>query len=330
MTEYPMYKPPFTVSAKAINLIAKISSQLERYAIRMEQEDTLRLRRANRIKTIHSSLAIEGNTLSEGEVQAVLEGKKVVAPLKEIQEVKNAIKTYELYPKLNPFSIQDLLLAHGTMMSGLVDEAGMFRKGGVGVFDGDKPIHIAPPADRVRDLMSDLFGWLENADDHLLIRSCVFHYEFEFIHPFADGNGRIGRLWQSLILGRLNPIFEHLPVENMVYSNQQAYYYAINRSSDLGDSGPFIDFMLEEILDALVVHQGKSNADIADEKGLNYQQLRVLGYLRADRHTTAAKIAVDLNMSARQIERMLADMKAKGIIRRIGANRNGYWEIVDD
>ena len=325
-----MYKPPFTVSAKAINLIAKISSQLERYAIRMEQEDTLRLRRANRIKTIHSSLAIEGNTLSEGEVQAVLEGKKVVAPLKEIQEVKNAIKTYELYPKLNPFSIPDLLLAHGTMMAGLVDEAGMFRKGGVGVFDGDKPIHIAPPADRVRDLMSDLFGWLENADDHLLIRSCVFHYEFEFIHPFADGNGRIGRLWQSLILGRLNPIFEHLPVENMVYSNQQAYYHAINRSSDLGDSGPFIDFMLEEILNALVGHQGKSNADIADEKGLNYQQQRVLGYLRADRHTTAAKIAADLDMSARQIERMLADMKAKGIIRRIGANRNGYWEIVDD
>ena len=325
-----MYKPPFTVSAKAINLIAMISSQLERYAIRMEQEDTLRLRRANRIKTIHSSLAIEGNTLSEGEVQAVLEGKKVVAPLKEIQEVKNAIKTYELYPKLNPFSLQDLLLAHGTMMAGLVDEAGMFRKGGVGVFDGDKPIHIAPPADRVRDLMSDLFGWLENADDHLLIRSCVFHYEFEFIHPFADGNGRIGRLWQSLILGRLNPIFEHLPVENMVYSNQQAYYHAINRSSDLGDSGPFIDFMLEEILNALVDHQGKSNADIADEKGLNYQQLRVLGYLRADRHTTAAKIAADLDMSARQIERMLADMKAKGIIRRIGANRNGYWEIVDN
>ena len=325
-----MYKPPFTVSAKAINLIAMISSQLERYAIRMEQEDTLRLRRANRIKTIHSSLAIEGNTLSEGEVQAVLEGKKVVAPLKEIQEVKNAIKTYELYPKLNPFSIQDLLLAHGTMMAGLVDNAGMFRKEGVGVFDGDKPIHIAPPANRVRGLMSDLFGWLENADDHLLIRSCVFHYEFEFIHPFADGNGRIGRLWQSLILGRLNPIFEHLPVENMVYSNQQAYYHAINRSSDLGDSGPFIDFMLEEILNALVSHQGKSNADIADAKGLNFQQQRVLGYLRADRHTTAAKIAVDLDMSARQIERMLADMKAKGIIRRIGANRNGYWEIVDD
>lgn len=322
-----MYNPPFTISPKAINLIASISGQIERYAIKMEQGDTLRLRRANRIKTIHSSLAIEGNTLSEGEVQAVLEGKTVVAPLKEIQEVRNAIKTYELYPKLDPFSIQDLLLAHGTMMAGLVDEAGIFRKGGVGVFDGDNPVHIAPQAERVRDLMNDLFIWLEHSDDHLLIRSCVFHYEFEFIHPFVDGNGRIGRLWQSLILGRLNPIFEHLPVENMVFSNQQAYYNAINKSSNLADSGPFIDFMLEEILNALVDHQGKSNADIADEKGLNRQQERVLGYLRADGHMTAAKIAKDMEMSARQVERMLADLKAKGIIRREGANRNGSWII---
>lgn len=324
-----MYRPPFTVSSKAINLIAKISSQIERYAIKMEQGDTLRLRKVNRIKTIHSSLAIEGNKLSEGEVQAILEGKKVVAPLKEIQEVRNAIKTYELYPKLNPFSIQDLLLAHGTMMAGLVDEVGMFRSGGVGVFDRDKAIHIAPPADRVKELMKDLFTWLENTDDHLLIRSCVFHYEFEFIHPFADGNGRIGRLWQSLILGQLNPIFEHLPVENMVYANQEAYYDAINKSSDLGDSSPFIDFMLEEILNALVGHQGKSNAEIADEKGLNYQHERVLGYLRADRHISAVAIAANLGMSARQVERILADLKKKGIIRRKGANRNGYWEVLD-
>ena len=325
-----MYKPPFTVSPKAINLIAKISAQIERYSIKMEAEDTLRLRRANRIKTIHSSLAIEGNTLSEGEVQAVLEGKKVVAPLKEIQEVRNAIRTYELYPKLNPFSIQDLLLAHGTMMAGLVDEAGIFRKGGVGVFDGEKAIHVAPPADRVRDLMNDLFGWLGDSDDHLLVRSCAFHYEFEFIHPFADGNGRIGRLWQSLILGKLNPIFEHLPVENMVYSNQQAYYDAINKSSDIGDSGPFIDFMLQEIFDTLLIHQGKSSKEIAEAKGLNYQHQRVMGYLRTDSQISASRIAADLGMSARQIERILADMKACGIIRRVGANRNGHWEIVGD
>lgn len=147
-----MYTPPFTVSAKAINLVAQISAQIERYAIKLEQDDALRLRKANRIKTIHSSLAIEGNTLSEGQVLDILEGKKVVAPLKQITEVRNAIKTYELYPSLNPFSIDDLLKAHLTMMSSLVDEAGRFRKGGVGVYDGKRLIHVAPPADRVPDL----------------------------------------------------------------------------------------------------------------------------------------------------------------------------------
>lgn len=315
-----MYKPPFTVSSKAINLIAEISSQIERYTINMEQGDLLKLRRANRIKTIHSSLAIEGNNLSEGEVQAILNGKKVVAPLKEIQEVRNAIKTYELFSKLNPFSVQDLLLAHKTMMSGLIDQPGKFRKGGVGVFEGNKPIHIAPAAERVKTLIDDLFNWLKKADDHLLIRSCVFHYELVFIHPFVDGNGRIGRLWQSLILGQLNSVFEHLPVENIVYANQKAYYQAINKSSNLGNSSPFIDYMLEEILSALLCHQGKSN---------NTQQDKILGYLRANRHLSAAKIAEEAGISARQAERILSDLKKKGIILRVGANRNGYWEIVD-
>lgn len=324
-----MYKPPFTVSSKAINLIAEISSQIERYTINMEQGDLLKLRRANRIKTIHSSLAIEGNNLSEGEVQAILNGKKVVAPLKEIQEVRNAIKTYELFSKLNPFSVQDLLLAHKTMMSGLIDQPGKFRKGGVGVFEGNKTIHIAPAAERVKTLIDDLFNWLKKADDHLLIRSCVFHYELEFIHPFVDGNGRIGRLWQSLILGQLNSVFEHLPVENIVYANQKAYYQAINKSSNLGNSSPFIDYMLEEILSALLCHQGKSNEETLDEKGLNTQQDKILGYLRANRHLSAAKIAEEAGISARQAERILSDLKKKGIILRVGANRNGYWEIVD-
>ena len=212
-----MYTPPFTVSSKAINLIAEISAQIERYSIRMEQIDSLRLRKVNRVKTVHSSLAIEGNSLSEGDVTAILEGKTVIAPQRQILEVKNALKTYELYNTLNPFSIEDLLKAHYTMMCGLLDDAGIFRKNGVGVFDGTNIIHIAPPAERVKDLMDDLFEWLRSSSDHLLIRSCVFHYEFEFIHPFSDGNGRTGRLWQSLILGKINPIFEHLPVENMVY-----------------------------------------------------------------------------------------------------------------
>ena len=237
------YKPPFTLSAKAVGLVADIAAQMERFAIRMEQSDALRLRKVNRIKTIHSSLAIEGNQLLESEVADILDGKTVVAPIREIQEVKNAIKVYEEFEKLNPFSIDDLLHAHELMMSALTDDAGHFRKGGVGVFSETGMVHLAPPAERVRDLMGDLFAWLKNDDNHLLVRSCVFHYEFEFIHPFNDGNGRMGRLWQSLILSRWHPSFAHLPVENMVYANQQAYYDAIAQSTKQGDCGPFIDIV---------------------------------------------------------------------------------------
>ena len=207
----PTYVPPFTVSAEAINLIAKISGQIERYAIRMEQSDGLRLRKANRIRTIHSSLAIEGNTLTEDEVRDIIDGKTVVAPIRQIQEVKNAIETYEMYSTLDAFIEKDLLKAHGVMMKALIDDAGRYRRGGVGVFGNQGLIHLAPPADRVPYLMGDLFNWLKYSKDHLLVRSCVFHYEFEFIHPFIDGNGRTGRLWQSLILGKLHPLFEHLP-----------------------------------------------------------------------------------------------------------------------
>lgn len=252
-----MYIPPFKITTRAINLIAEISAMVERFAIRMEQDDALLLRKINRIKTIQGSLAIEGNTLTESQITDIIDGKHVVAPLREIQEVRNAIKTYNLYPKLDPYSVKDLLLAHGVMMEALKDDAGHFRKGGVGVFAGTKAIHIAPPANRVPTLIADLFEWLKKADDHLLIKSCVFHYEFEYIHPFSDGNGRTGRLWQSLILGQLHPVFEHLPIENMVYANQQGYYEAINRSTDATDSGIFVDFMLEEIYKTLKKRQGK-------------------------------------------------------------------------
>ncbi|MDR2675088.1 MAG: Fic family protein [Opitutaceae bacterium] len=252
------YQPPFTVSPKAISLIAEIAALTERFAIRLEQADALRLRRANRIRTIRASLAIEGNTLTENQVTDILDGKHVVAPLREIQEVKNAIATYDLFAKINPFSQKDLLKAHGTMMLALADAPGEFRKGGVGVFADGKAIHIAPPAERVPALIGNLFDWLENADDHLLIRSCVFHYEFEFIHPFPDGNGRMGRLWQSLVLSRFHPIFQHLPVETMVHDNQWAYYEAINRSTQNTDCGVFIDFMLGEIRDSLLKHKGET------------------------------------------------------------------------
>lgn len=214
----PAKPPPFTLSAEAVRLVAEIAALVERFAIRMEQSDALLLRRANKIKSIRSSLAIEGNTLTEEQVSDILNGKPVVAPPRQIQEVKNAITACDLYPKLNPFSVGDLLKAHNAMMTALVDAPGHFRKTGVGVMDGTRVIHIGPPAARVPGLIDDLFAWLKNAPDHPLIKSCVFHYEFEFIHPFSDGNGRMGRLWQSLILGNWNPVFQHLPVENMVHA----------------------------------------------------------------------------------------------------------------
>lgn len=339
------YVPPFVVSVEAVNLIAEISGQIERYAIKLEHDEGLRLRKANRIKTIHSSLAIEGNTLSEDEVRDIIDGKNVVAPIRQIQEAKNAIKTYELYPTLDPFKEKDLLKAHGVMMQALVDNAGHYRQSGVGVFSEHGLVHLAPPADRVPMLMGDLFGWLKTAKDHLLIRSCVFHYEFEFIHPFMDGNGRTGRLWQSLILGKLHPLFEHLPVENMVYANQQAYYDAITASTKAGQSGPFINFMLNEILNTLKSHQGEelsnmtSNIDAEFQKtfgnqfgvkfgvkfGVNEKQVLLL--LNANPSITANDIAEQIGLSKRGVEKQIKKFRDLGILSRKGSDKAGVWVV---
>ena len=341
-----MYLPPFTVSAEAINLIAEISGQIERYAIRLEQEGGLRLRKANRIKTIHSSLAIEGNTLSEDEVRDIIDGKNVVAPIKEIQEVKNAIKTYEMYPSLDAFNEKDLLKAHGVMMQALVDDAGHYRHGGVGVFGEKGLVHLAPPADRVPMLMDDLFAWLKSSKDHLLIRSCVFHYEFEFIHPFIDGNGRTGRLWQSLILGKLHPLFEHLPVENMIYANQQAYYDAITASTKAGQSGPFIDFMLKEIYKTLKEHQGEElptndvspidrqfGIKFGEEFGIKYgikfgiNDKQLLLLIDSNPTITASDAAERMEISLRGAEKIFKKLRDSGVISRQGSKKSGSWII---
>ena len=342
MKKEELYTPPFTVSAEAINLVAEISAHVERFAIRLEQSDGLLLRKANRIKTIHSSLAIEGNTLSEDEVRDVINGKQVIAPLREIQEVKNAIKTYELYPTLDAFKETDLLKAHGIMMQALVENAGHYRSGSVGVFGNQGLVHLAPPAARVPLLMADLFRWLQHAQDHLLIRSCVFHYEFEFIHPFIDGNGRMGRLWQSLILGKLNPVFEHLPIENMVYSNQQKYYESISKSTKAGESGPFIDFMLEEILKTLKAHQGEPLLEKVPNKVPNKIPNKIkkehpefsettwnlLNCIVANPYATANDIASNLQISDRMVRKHIALLRDASMIRRVGSNKTGYWEII--
>jgi len=318
------YTPPFSVSAKAIRLVAEISALVERYAIRLEAADGLLLRKANRIKTIRSSLAIEGNELGEDEIRTLMDGKMVIAPKQQLQEVCNAIRTYDASQGWDVFCMDDMLHAHGCMMQGLCPEPGRFRKGGVGVFAGEKLIHMAPPAHLVPTLMHRLFQWLGQAEDHLLIRSCVFHYEFEFIHPFSDGNGRIGRLWQSLILGKLHPVFPHLPVENMVHSQQDGYYRAIEESTIRGNSSPFIDFMLGEIhaslqqaatAPAIIPHLSETERFIAE-------------YLVQCPSASAREIAEKRGVSQRQMEKLLSAMKKKGMLLRMGARRNGEWKVL--
>ena len=324
-----MYVPPFNITPRAINLIAEISAMVERFAIRMEQDDALLLRKINRIKTIQGSLAIEGNRLSESQITDIIDGKHIVAPIREIQEVRNAVKAYNLYRQLDPYSVKDLLKAHGVMMEALTDDAGHFRKGGVGVFAGNKPIHVAPPASLVPTLVASLFDWLKNAEDHLLIKSCVFHYEFEYIHPFSDGNGRTGRLWQSLILGKLHPVFEHLPIENMVYANQQGYYDAINRSTDATDSGIFVDFMLQEIYNALKSRQGEPlRENFAQENTQENAQEKILEAIRNNPRITRRELARLLGRTDDSIKYHLHKLARQGILKHIGATKSGEWVIL--
>jgi len=245
------YQPPYTVTSEILNRVAAISEAVGRLAVLSDQAKTLRLRRINRIRTIHGSLAIEGNTLSEAQITAILNGKRVIAPPREVQEVKNALAAYERFANWQPWAENDLLEAHRFLMSGLIDEAGCYRTSGVGVMAGKQVIHMAPPADRVPFLMAGLLHWLAVTDAHPLIAGAVFHYEFEFIHPFSDGNGRMGRLWQSLLLARWNALFADLPVESLVFEHQTEYYQALQESTAKTDSAPFIIFMLRMIQDAI-------------------------------------------------------------------------------
>ena len=299
-------------------MIAEIVALLEQCAFRPKDADRLKLRRANRVRTIQASLAIEGNHLSEEQVSEILDGKRVTAPLRQIQEVKNAIAVYDIAEKLNPYSVDDLLRAHGMMMAGLMERPGEFRWSGAAVAKKGKVIHMAPPAHLVPKQMEELFFWLRNAADHPLIKSCVFHYEFEFIHPFTDGNGRIGRLWQSLILGKWNPIFLQLPVETMVHNDQNQYYRAINESSAANDSGFFIDFMLRAILSSLHEHATCSN-------NATNPAIAIFQFIQANPGIRAGMIAEKLSVSRRTVERYLKELKQTGKIEFRGAPRNGGY-----
>ncbi len=241
-----------------------ISEQLGQIRILSQGSFPLYLKKDYRIRTIHSSLAIEQNSLSLEQVTAIIEGKRILASPLEIKEVINANATYEM--NLDPYSIDDMLLAHKSMMHELIPENGRFRSNDVGVFNGETLIHLAPPADMVPGLIQDLFSWYKVSNIHPLIRSAIFHYEVKFIHPFSDGNGRMGRLWHSLLLGKWNEIFYWLPVEDLIRTRQQEYYNALGKSDSDADSSTFVEFLLEVIKDTLqkttVVGEDKGNEEI--------------------------------------------------------------------
>ncbi|MYE10798.1 MAG: Fic family protein [Gammaproteobacteria bacterium] len=244
------YEPPYVITPEILARVEEIGEAIGR-AEEMAAWQDLRLRRINRIRSIQGSLAIEGNALTEGEITTLLEGRPVAAPPRDIQEARNAIRAYDELPGWNPATEAHLLRAHEAMMRALLDAPGVYRQGQVAVVGDGEVRHVGPPAPRVPRLMRDLLGWLSGTDAHPLIASSVFHYEFEYIHPFEDGNGRIGRLWQTLILSRWNPLFLHIPVESLVHARQMDYYAAIQRSTDEGASTPFIVFMLDVVLAAL-------------------------------------------------------------------------------
>jgi Fic family protein len=311
------YQPPYSISPKIITLIAQISEAIGRLTVRAQIQDGLKLRKANRIRTIQGSLAIEGNTLSEAQITAILDGKHVIAPPKEIQEVRNAIKAYEAFQTLQPSSEEDLLLAHQTLMAGLIDQIGQYRTSGVGVMSGERVIHMAPPANQVSRLMSDLLQWLASSEEHPLIQSSIFHYEFEFIHPFADGNGRMGRLWQTLILSRWNPIFANIPVESLVYQHQQAYYDALQASTNQSDSAPFITFMLQMIFDAIQTMDISEQVTEQDSVQVTEQVKRLLAAVGQEEYSLAGLMQlVDLSHRATFLKNYLNPALEAGLIQR--------------
>lgn len=316
------YVPPFTVTDEITNLVIEIAEILGSISVSGDNLPAPMLRKQNRIKTIQSSLAIENNSLSVEQITAIVEGKRVLGPPNEIQEVKNAIDAYNLLFELNPYKEADLLKAHRFMMTDLVKENGRFRSGGVGVFDGQRCIHMAPPAIRVPILIKDLMTWVKKTKVHPLISSCVFHYEFEFIHPFADGNGRIGRMWQTLLLMQWKPIFAWLPVESIVKEQQQKYYDAIALSDKQGNSTIFITFMLKCILLSLKEMQ-KSN-----QKSNRKSNQKILTAMSNNPNITIKELQELIGLSESGVKKVIRKLTSDGLIKRVGAAKGGHWEVL--
>jgi Fic family protein len=270
------------------------------------------LRRVNRIRSIHASLAIENNSLTLEQVSAVIEGKRVLAPPRDILEVKNAFAAYEAMNSWKPWLVKDLLAAHLVLMRGLEETAGRFRSGGVGVIEASRVVHVAPPADRVPGLMQNLLAWLRTGKTHPLIAGCVFHYELEFIHPFADGNGRIGRLWQTLVLSRWNPLFAYLPVEDVIRARQTEYYRVLGFCDREGNSTAFIEFLLDALLATL--------REVPDQKfqgtksAPSRHQVQILRLCRREKPVTELMRAAQRSDRTKFRQQLLHPLLAAGLL----------------
>lgn len=318
-------KPPFEITNAIIGYVAEIAELTGKLSSTNKFSANPMLRRTNRIRTIHGSLAIEQNTLTLEQVTAVLNGKQVLAPPKDIAEVKNAYEIYERLEELDPYSVDDLLTAHSIMTRGLVDESGVFRSKPVGVVDQEGHVlHFGTLPQYVPDLVMELLDWVKSSDVHMLIRSCVFHYEFELIHPFADGNGRVGRLWHTLLLSKWNPAFAWLPVESIIHDRQQEYYEAINASNDAGESTVFIEFMLSAIktslMDAISTSDEMSDGAM-DKATMRWEQIEK--FLQTHEFIMNADVRALCEVSAATANRILAGFTTEGKL--VKCREGGHW-----
>lgn len=323
------YQPPFTLTPAMLNQVVEIGELMGHWAAQSGRTSPL-LRKENRIRTIQASLAIEHNSLTTDQVTAIMEGKRVLAPEKDIQEVRNAIQAYEKMPSWKAGRQQDLLSAHRVLMMGLVDNPGKLRRGDVGIYRDNTLIHMAPSASQVPRLIEDLLGWLQTTELHPLIASSVFHYEFEFIHPFSDGNGRMGRLWQTLILSQWRTELAWLPIETLIHHQQEAYYQILRQCDRESDCTAFIEFMLQNVAQALEEGLASTSAVSEQMSGkmseensfyLTATERDILQLLDRQPAMTAVQLANNIGVTSRTIERYLKLLQDKSALRRVGPRK---------
>lgn len=317
------YVPPYRITSKMLSLATSIAEALTKVEYEADQFITPTLRKKNRIKTLAGTLEIEGNFLGEEKITAILDGKRVLGTMLEVAEVQGVIDTYKELENYDFTHLEDLLKAHKFLMQGILRTAGDFRSVNVGVGSKDGVTHVAPPPVQVPKLMQELFSWLKTSDEHPLIKSCVFHYEFEFIHPFSDGNGRIGRLWQSVILYNWRNVFSAIPTESIIRDNQERYYKALEDSGSMGESTPFIEFMLEVILSSI-----KSSVKSSVEGSVNTEN-KILNHINKEPTVTLKQLSEYLNLTQRAIEKQIAKLKLENKIKRVGSARKGHWEVIE-